>query len=150
MYAGILFCPLEAAQEQITRGELAAIVYGLMSEASQEACIRASESRYNDMGNSPYKTAVDALSAAEVLSGRSDHLFAPDDILTYGQLLSVMTHFAIPPKTFVPFVTESSHWASSAVQTAVAVGWFPDLPIDLDAPATYGSLCYLLTAMFKL
>ena len=61
-----------------------------------------------------------------------------------------MTHFATPPKTFVPFVTESSHWASSAVQTAVAVGWFPDLPIDLDAPTTYGSLCYLLTAMFKL
>lgn len=138
------------SQQTITRGELASIVYGLMSEDAQEACIRASESRYDDMGNSPYRTAVDALSAAEVLSGRSDNLFAPDDVLTYGQLLSVMGHFANPPKTFVPFVTESSHWASSAVQTAVAVGWFPDLPIDLDAPATYGSLCYLLTAMFKL
>ncbi len=136
--------------EPITRGTTAAFIYGLMTEDSQIACIRGMEDFYDDLGNSPYKTAANALTAAGVLSGRSDGLFAPGDILTYGQLLTVMTHFASPPENFVPFTSEQSHWASEAFQIAVEVGWFPDLPVNLDAPATYGAFIDLLSRVFEI
>ena len=108
------------------------------------------EDFYDDLGNSPYKTAANALTAAGVLSGRSDGLFAPGDILTYGQLLTVMTRFASPPENFAPFTSEQSHWASEAFQIAVEVGWFPDLPVNLDAPATYGAFIDLLSRVFEI
>ena len=136
--------------EPITRGTTAAFIYGLMTEDSQIACIRGMEDFYDDLGNSPYKTAANALTAAGVLSGRSDGLFAPGDILTYGQLLTVMTRFASPPENFVPFTSEQSHWASEAFQIAVEVGWFPNLPVNLDAPATYGAFIDLLSRVFEI
>lgn len=136
--------------EPITRGTTAAFIYCLMTEDSQIACIQDMEDFYADLGNSPYKTAANALTAAGVLSGRSDGLFAPGDILTYGQLLTVMTHFASPPENFVPFTSEQSHWASEAFQIAVEVGWFPDLPVNLDAPATYGAFIDLLSRVFEI
>ena len=137
-------------KEPITRGTTASFIYGLMTEDSKAYYIKRIGSPYSDMDNSPYKTAASVLTAAGILNGQSENTFAPGDILTYGQLLSIMTRFAEPPKTFVPFITEHSHWAEAALQTAVAVGWFPDLPVNLDAPATYGSFVDLLSRVFEI
>lgn len=138
------------AQKLLTRGETASILYGLLTNASKARCNEVVNASFNDMGNSPYKVAVLALTPAKALLGRSDGTFGPDDVLTFGELLSILVRFEEAPTGFFPNVHETDHWATSALQKAVALEWFPDVPLNMDAPATYGALCYILTTMFQL
>lgn len=84
------------ATKKLTRGEAAALLYGLLTAESQAAF--GTSSGNSDMSGSPYETAVAALSNAGVFSGSADGTYRPDDPISFAELLTVLTHF-VEPKT---------------------------------------------------
>lgn len=136
------------AQERLTRGRLAALIYGLLSEESQAECAKVAKDCFTDLAGSPYKSVVNALTGAEVFCGCSGAVFKPNGILTYGQLLSVLTRFVEPKEGYIGSFNPSEHWAATAAITAASYGWIEDVPIDLNAPATYGAFVNLLIKIY--
>ena len=86
------------------------------------------------------KVVVSALAGAGVFCGQSDSSFKADNIMTYGQLLTVLTRFVEPKEGYIGSFNVLDHWAAPAALTAASYGWIEDVPIDLNAPATYGAL----------
>lgn len=138
------------AQERLTRGRMAAYLYGLLSDESQAECNTVSVDRFNDLYGSPYRSAVNALTGSGVFSGGSGGTFRPDDTLTYGELLTVLTRFVEPKEGYIGGFNPAEHWAASAAITAASYGWIDDVPINLNAPATYGALVNLLIKIYAL
>lgn len=138
------------AQEQLTRGRFAALLYGLLSDESQIECGKVAKSCFSDLAGSPYKSVVNALTGAKVFCGCSEAVFNPDGILTYGQLLNVLTRFVEPKEGYIGSFNPSEHWAATAAITAASYGWIEDVPIDLNAPATYGAFVNLLIKIYAL
>lgn len=136
------------ATEVLTRGRMAALLYGLLTAESQTKCDAATKDFYTDIANSPYKKVGNALTAAGVFSVQSDGLFRPSDALSFGELLSALTSFVEPKTAYVG--SFAGHWAESAAVTACVYGWIEDVPINLDAPATYGAFVNLMAKIYKL
>lgn len=56
---------------------------------------------YDDLYGYPYQKAVSALTGAGVFWGQADSSFLPDSIMTYGQLLTVLTRFVEPKEGYI-------------------------------------------------
>ena len=69
---------------------------------------------------------------------------------TYGQLLTVLTRFVEPKEGYIGSFNVLDHWAAHAAVTAASYGWIEDVPIDLNAPATYGAFVNLLIKIYDL
>lgn len=138
------------AQERLTRGRAAALLYGLMTADSQAECEKIAVDYYDDLYGSPYQKAVSVLTGAGVFHGQADGLFLPDSIMSYGQLLTVLTRFVEPKEGYVGSFNVLDHWAAPAAVTAASYGWIEDVPIDLNAPATYGAFVNLLIKIYDL
>ena len=133
------------ATKKLTRGEAAALLYGLLTVESQAAF--ATSSSYSDMSGSPYETAVAALSNAGIFSGSTDGAYRPDDPISFAELLTVLTHFVEPKTAYAG--SFAGHWAEQAATTAFAHGWIDDLPLNLDAAVTYGLFVNLITTIYE-
>lgn len=138
------------AQERLTRGRAAALLYGLMNADSQAECDKIAVDCYDDLYGSPYQKVVSALAGAGVFCGQSDSSFKADSIMTYGQLLTVLTRFVEPKEGYIGSFNVLDHWAAPAAVTAASYGWIEDVPIDLNAPATYGAFVNLLIKIYDL
>ena len=134
------------ATKKLTRGEAAALLYGLLTAESQAAF--GTSSSYSDMSGSPYETAVAALSNAGVFSGSADGVYRPDDPISFAELLTVLTHFVEPKTAYAG--SFAGHWAEQAAITAFAYGWIDDLPLNLDASTTYGTFVNLMIKIYNL
>ena len=121
-----------------------------MSADSQAECDKSSVDCYDDLYGSPYQKAVSALTGAGVFCGQADSSFLPDSIMTYGQLLTVLTRFVEPKEGYIGSFNVLDHWAAPAAVTAASYGWIEDVPIDLNAPATYGAFVNLLIKIYDL
>lgn len=139
-----------AAQEQLTRGKFAAFLYGILSDESRLKCDHIAVYSYDDLYGSPYEDSVAALTGAGVFCGDCNGLFCPTDMLTYGQLLTALTRFVAPQKGYIGSFNVLDHWAAPAAITAASYGWIDDVPIDLNAPATYGAFVNLLIKIYNL
>jgi len=93
---------------------------------------------------------VSALAGAGVFCGQSDSSFKADSIMTYGQLLTVLTRFVKPKEGYIGSFNVLDHWAAPAAVTAASYGWIEDVPVDLNAPATYGAFVNLLIKIYDL
>lgn len=133
------------ATKKLTRGEAAALLYGLLTAESQAAF--GTSSSYSDMSGSPYETAVAALSNAGVFSGSADGTYRPDAPISFAELLTVLTHFVEPKTAYAG--SFAGHWAEQAATTAFAYGWIDDLPLNLDAAVTYGLFVNLITTIYE-
>lgn len=138
------------AQERLTRGRFAALIYGLLSTESKAECDKIAENCFNDLYGSPYEEAVAALTSAGAFWGGCGETFAPEGVLSYGQFLTVLTRFIEPEKGYVGSFNVLDHWAAPAAIKAASAGWIDDVPIDLNAPATYGAFVNLFVKMYNL
>lgn len=117
---------------------------------SQTECDKIAVDCYDDLYGSPYQKVVSALAGAGVFCGQSDSSFKADSIMTYGQLLTVLTRFVEPKEGYIGSFNVLDHWAAPAAVTAASNGWIEDVPIDLNAPATYGAFVNLLIKIYNL
>lgn len=128
----------------ITRAEMAHIIYGLLEENSRRNLEGHFKIIYPDLSDSPYRDEVNALTYAGVFCGDSSGNFKPSSPLTFGQLLTILTRFAtdsqLDTNQELTSLAQSTHWAKPAAQAAFSNGWIDDLPFDLEAYVTYGTL----------
>ena len=57
------------AQERLTRGKFAALLYGLLSSESKLDCDKIAENCFDDLYGSPYESAVSALTGTGAFCG---------------------------------------------------------------------------------
>lgn len=131
-------------------GDFAALIYGLLSTESKAECDKIAENCFNDLYGSPYEEAVAALTSAGAFWGGCGETFDPEGVLSYGQFLTVLTRFIEPEKGYVGSFNVLDHWAAPAAIKAASAGWIDDVPIDLNAHATYGAFVNLLVKIYNL
>ena len=111
--------------EPITRAQFAVLLYRSLTDSSK-ATLTGAVSVFSDVANdSWYHDAVSAFASVSVLNG-CNGLFCPNDNLTYGQFLAVLTRFVDAKAAPMPDVSYSEHWAYRNIMTAVAYGWIQD------------------------
>lgn len=138
------------AQERLTRGKFAALLYGLLSSESKVDCDKIAENCFDDLYGSPYESAVSALTGTGAFCGGCGGTFDAEGVVSYGQFLTALTRFVEPEKGYIGSFNVLNHWAAPAAIKAASAGWIDDVPIDLNAPATYGTFVNLLTKIFAL
>lgn len=127
-------------QEKVTRGEMASILYTLLTEQSKIALENCDQTSFPDVLDSVYKKEITALTCAGIFCGDSNGHFRPLDNLTFGELLTLLVRFVEVRSEPMSSIADSSHWATDAARTAYAYGWIDDIPIDFNASITYGAL----------
>lgn len=109
--------------DPITRAQIAVLLYRSLT-AESKAVLSENTSIFADVESGVwYYDAVSALFSAGIING-CDGLFHPNDNLTWGQLVALLTRFVEPKTAAMPNgVTYSEHWAYENIVTAVVYGW---------------------------
>lgn len=134
--------------DPITRAQIVVLLYRSLISDSKSAV--SDTSPFADIANGTwYYDAVTVLSAAGIING-CDGLFRPNDTLTYGQLIAILTRFVDPKEAPVPDgLPYTGHWAYSNIVTAIAYGWIDNAKeIDPDRPITRGEAVRLVNLIF--
>ena len=88
------------AQERLTRGKFAALLYGLLSSESKVDCDKIAENCFDDLYGSPYESAVSALTGTGAFCGGCGGTFDAEGVVSYGQFLTALTRFVEPEKGY--------------------------------------------------
>lgn len=120
-----------------------------MTEPSQVTLDAYNQVKFPDILDSAYKNEITALTQAGVFCGDSSGHFRPLDNLTFGELLTLLVRFVEAKSEPMSSIADSQHWAANAARTAYAYGWIDDIPIDFNAPVTYGALKNVLIRVAK-
>ena len=136
--------------DPITRAQIAVLLYRSLTPASA-AMLSSDYDAFSDMERGTwYYDAVSALASAGIVSGYNG-LFHPDDTLTSGELITILTRFVEAKTAPMPWVAYQDHWSYPSIVTAVAYGWIDDASeIDPDRPVTRGEAVAWVNSIFEL
>ena len=134
----------------ITRAQIAVLLYRSLTPASV-AMLSGDYDTFSDVERGTwYYDAVSALVSAGIVSGYNG-LFRPDDTLTSGELITMLTRFVEAKTVPMPWVSYQGHWSYPSIVTAVAYGWIDDASeIDPDRPVTRGEAVAWVNSIFEL
>lgn len=135
--------------DPVTRAQIVVLLYRSLTSDSKSAI--SDRSPFADIANGTwYYDAVTVLSSAGIING-CDGLFRPNDTLTYGQLIAILTRFVEPKEAPVPDgLPYTGHWAYSNIVTAVAYGWIDNAEeIEPDRPITRGEAVKFVNLIFE-
>jgi hypothetical protein len=113
---------------QITRAEVATILYRLLTDASR-AAFGTSENSFSDVpADEWFNIAISTLAKANVLTGYPDGTFLPNAPITRAELATVLTRLSVLVElnkeiTPVAFNDVADHWAIAFIRTAANNGW---------------------------
>ena len=120
-------------RNNITRQEVAQMLYNLLTEESREH-YKTQFNNFPDMEdpNRWSLTAVSTLAAAEIVSGyQEDGKFHPDDAITRAELVSMVTKFyEFEKDEEMEFPDIEKHWAVDAINYASKNNWINGYPED--------------------
>ena len=108
---------------ELTRAELAAILYRLLSTESRDI-FHTDRNNYSDVdADAWYNTEVSTMTAAGVFNGYPDGSFKPDAPITRAELVSAMVTFFTEIEPVDPeFIDTVGHWADEIIDEAYAQG----------------------------
>ena len=109
--------------EQITRGEVATLLFRLLTEESRETfwCKR---NDFSDVpGTHALNTAISTIANAGIINGYPDGTFRPDNTITRAEFASILSKFVEVTGEEVSFSDVSGHWAESVIADIAAAGW---------------------------
>lgn len=108
---------------ELTRAELATILYRLLSDESREI-FYTENNNYSDVdADAWYNTEISTMTAAGVFKGYPDGSFKPDAAITRAELVSAMTTFFTKVEPVDPeFIDTVGHWANEIIEEAYAQG----------------------------
>lgn len=135
--------------DPITRAQIVVLLYRSLTDNSNS--YKANANAFADVVNGAwYYDAVTVLSSVGVING-CDGLFLPDDTLTYGQLIAILTRFVEPKETPVPDdLPYAGHWAYNNIVTAIAYGWIDSATgIEPDRTITRGETVEIVNSIFE-
>ena len=133
----------------ITRAQFAVLLYRSLTDDSK-AALAGSTSVFTDVPNdSWYHDAVSVFASVGVLNGCNGFL-RPNDNLTYGQLIAILTRFVDAKTAPMPDVSYAEHWAYKNIMTAAAYGWIQDAAsVQPDRIVTRGEVVELVNSIFE-
>lgn len=107
--------------EAVTRADLAFLILSMMDDESRETYF-TNEAPFDDVEPASwYAAAIGTMENTGIMVGCGNGLFRPDRLLTWGELITVMTRFTddeAPPEVYT-----GQHWAKDAINTAISLGW---------------------------
>lgn len=114
----------------ITRAEVAAIFYRLLSTDYRES-VYSERNSFSDVSSEDwYNTAVSTLARAQILSGYPDGTFRPNAPISRAEFAAIVTRFAektgYDREAFTDVPT--SHWAYESICLAKTLGWVSGYP----------------------
>lgn len=136
--------------DPITRAQIAVLLYRALTTESK-ASLATSTSIFADVSAEDwYYDAVAALSSAGIING-CDGRFNPNDSLTWGQLIALLTRFTEPKTADMPDeIIYAGHWAYDNIVSAVAYGWIDDATsIDPDEYLTRGEAVSFINSVLQ-
>ncbi len=107
--------------ENITRRQVAHILYNLMSAESQKH-YASNENIFIDVEDD---IAIAALAKAKIVLGYDEH-YRPDAYLTRGELCAILSRFSDLKSGASSFQNIEHHWARDYVNICVSNGWIAD------------------------
>jgi len=120
--------------DYVTRAEVATVFYRLLADDVRMAYWTL-ENPFADVEPGDwYNAAISVICSMEIIKGYFDGTFAPDDLITRGELATVAARFAGrmglsgAKETF--FTDIQGHWAAADVGNAGRLGWvngYPDM-----------------------
>ena len=126
----------------ITRAEVAKIIYSLMTEESR-AFYYTKVNVFSDVpGFEWFNEPVSTLARASVLTGYEDGTFLPNAPIKRAELATILTRLSVLEKTEsegtpANFKDLAGHWAAANVRTAAANGWVTGYPDGTFRPDQY-------------
>lgn len=135
--------------DPITRAQIVVLLYRSLTDDSKFSI--ADISCFADVANGAwYYDAVTALASAGIING-CDGLFSPDDTLTLGQLITMLTRFVEPKEAHMPDgLPYTEHWLYGNIVTAVAYGWIDNAEeIEPDRSITRGEAVKFVNLIFE-
>ena len=134
----------------ITRAQIAVLLYRSLTPASV-AMLSGDYDTFSDVERGTwYYAAVSALASAGIVSGYNG-FFRPDDTLTSGELITMLTRFVEAKTAPMPWVSYQGHWSYPSIVTAVSYGWIEDVSeIDPDRPVARGEAVAWVNSIFEL
>lgn len=135
--------------DPITRAQFAVLLYRSLTDDSK-AVLTGSTSVFTDVyKDSWYHDAVSVFSSVDVLNG-CNGFFRPNDNLTYGQFIAILTRFVDAKTASMPDVSYTAHWAYKNIMTAAAYGWIQDAAsVQPDCIVTRGEVVELVNSIFE-
>lgn len=135
--------------DPITRAQFAVLLYRSLTDDSK-AILTGSTSVFTDVPkDSWYHDAVSVFASVGVLNG-CNGFFRPNDNLTYGQLIAILTRFVDAKTALMPDVPYAAHWAYKNIVTAAAYGWIQDAAsVQPDRIVTRGEVVLLVNQVFS-
>ena len=108
----------------ITRAEVSAIFYRLLTEESR-ARYKSAENAFSDVAAGAwYNTEVSTLAGAGVLQGYEDGCFRPNRPITRAEMATIIARFAaLPGEVEISFSDVAGHWAEDNIRKAASNGW---------------------------
>ena len=135
--------------DPITRAQIVVLLYRSLTNDSKFSI--ADTNFFADVVDGAwYYDAVTTLASAGVING-CNGLFSPNNTLTFGQLIAILTRFVEPRKTPMPDdLPYSEHWSYSNIVTAVAYGWIDNAKeIEPDRTLTRGETVAFVNSIFE-
>ena len=129
--------------ENITRRQVAHILYNLMSAESQKH-YASNENIFIDVEDD---IAIAALAKAKIVLGYDEH-YRPDAYLTRGELCAILSRFSDLKSGASSFQNIEHHWARDYVNICVSNGWIADgTEIDLNSYITVKDAANIIEKM---
>ena len=113
-----------APESDITRAEVATIIYRLLDENERNK-VKTKENVFTDVNESDwFNTAVSTLASLELVKGRTTDTFAPNNFITRAELATIFARMVeVEYDGKVLFSDVSGHWAESYINEAATAEW---------------------------
>ena len=136
--------------DPVTRAQMATIIYRLLDDDTITRYSKADLTFTDVAPGAWYAPYVSVIQAARIVNGVADGLYDPDGIVTWAQIITVLSRFVEPEDYTLQYI-QYDGWAQEPIQTAVALGWIEDsADFAPDAIISRGALVQLINSVLEL
>lgn len=137
-------------EDGLTRAQFMTILYRLLDEETIER-YETTDTVFADVApDAWYCRYVSTIANAGIVCGTGDGNFAPDALLTWGHIITILSRFVEAQEYDLQNI-QYDGWAADAVETAVALGWITDhAAFNPDAAISRGELAYFVNYVLGL
>ena len=134
----------------ITREEVATIIYRLLSDA-KKAEIAATDNNFSDVDSARWSNeAVSTLAKGGYINGYEDGTFKPANPITRGEFAAIIARFITGTAADAGYNDTKGHWAADAVNKVVDKAWvegYEDGSFRPDANITRAEVATIVNRM---
>ncbi len=137
-------------QNNITRAEVAAIIYRILSADSRNTFMTTVNGFTDVSPDAWYNQSVSTLARAGILEGYPDGTFRPNSPITRAEMATVISRFTNITGGTARFSDVATHWALSYIATAADNGWVNGYPDGTFKPNNYITRAETVTMVNRL